>query len=166
VTQLLISRVLMIATFQSLGLAGFPVSVTDDSGVKFTMLSAPKRLIATMPSLLSVFVGIALSFALLLIRIGAVNIATVRSDIVQDRPIMSIMLTRGLAAVVLVTLPLQYVDPVKYPEVGAIFRQLSPIYINIAIVVILTTSAIATIGIPILRRRTQKTSKSKTELDQ
>ena len=122
-------------------------------------------LIATMPSLLSVFVGIALSFTLLLIRIGAVNVATARSDIVQDRPIMSTMLTRGLAAVVLVTLPLQYVDPVKYPEVGAIFRQLSPIYINIAIVVILTTAAIATVGIPILRRRTQKTPKSKTELD-
>jgi cell volume regulation protein A len=120
-------------------------------------------LIATMPSLLSISVGIALSFILLAIRIGAVHLATVRSDLVQDRPIMSAMLTRGLAAVVLVTLPLQYADPVKYPEVGAIFRQLSPIYISIAIVVILATSAIATVGIPIFRRRIPKTPRPKTE---
>jgi cell volume regulation protein A len=123
-------------------------------------------LIATMPSLPYVFFGIALSFTLLLIRIGAVRVATMRSDLVEERPIMSVLLTRGLAAAVLVALiPVQYADPVKYPVAGEIFRQLSPIYINIAIVVILTTAAIATIGIPLLRRQTKKNSKLKPKSD-
>jgi cell volume regulation protein A len=123
-------------------------------------------LIATMPSLPFVFLGIALSFTLLLIRIGAVRLATIRSDLIEERPMMSVLLTRGLAAAVLVTLiPAQYADPVKYPVVGEIFRQLSPIYINIAIVVILTTAAIATIGIPLLRQQTKKNSKPKSESD-
>jgi ABC-type glucose/galactose transport system permease subunit len=53
---------------------------------------------------------------------------------------MSAMLTRGLAAAVLATLPMQYanVDPT--------FEQLSSTYINIALVIIVSTAIIATIG--------------------
>ena len=66
------------------------------------------------------------------------------------------LLTRGLPSTVLATLTLQYADPVKYPDVGTIFRQLSPLYINITVVVILATALIATIGIPLLRWRTKE----------
>jgi hypothetical protein len=51
---------------------------------------------------------------------------------------------------------LQYTDPLKHPDVGKIFKQLSPIYINVAVVKILTTAVIATAGIPLLRRRTKE----------
>jgi hypothetical protein len=69
---------------------------------------------------------------------------------------MSALLTRGLASAVLATLPLQYADPVKYPDVGRIFQQLAPFYINITVVVILATAVITTVGIPLLRRKTEK----------
>jgi NhaP-type Na+/H+ or K+/H+ antiporter len=91
-----------------------------------------------------------------LIRIGVVHVATIRSELIQERAIMSALLTRGLASAVLATLPLQYADPVKYPDVGRIFQQLSPFYINITVVVILATAVITTVGIPLLRRKTEK----------
>jgi len=113
-------------------------------------------LIVTMPNLTTVVVGVALALTLLLIRVGVVNLATIRSKLIQERGIMSVLLTRGLASAVLATLTLQYADPVKYPDVGTIFRQLSPLYINITVVVILATALIATIGIPLLRWRTKE----------
>jgi cell volume regulation protein A len=113
-------------------------------------------LIATMLSVQTILVGITLSLALLLTRFGAVRLATIRSDLIEERPIMSILLTRGLAAAVLATLPLQYADPAKYPVVGRVFQQLSPIYINVAVVVILSTALIATIGIPLLKWKARK----------
>ena len=69
---------------------------------------------------------------------------------------MGVVLTRGLAAAVLATLPLQYTDVTKYPEVGPIFHDLSPIYINLAVIVILATAIIATVGVPALKRRARK----------
>jgi cell volume regulation protein A len=113
-------------------------------------------LIVTMPSLTTIIVGVALTLTLLLIRLGVVNLATIRSKLIQERGIMSVLLTRGLPSAVLATLTLQYADPVKYPDVGTIFRQLSPLYINITVVVILATALIATIGIPLLRWRTKE----------
>jgi cell volume regulation protein A len=113
-------------------------------------------LIATTMSILTIAVGIALALTLLLIRFGAVHLTTFRSKLIEERGIMSVLLTRGLASAVLATLLLQYADPVKYPDVGAIFKQLSSTYINIAVVVILATAVIATVGIPLLRRRTRK----------
>jgi len=113
-------------------------------------------LIVTAPNLTTVVIGIALALTLLLIRIGVVHVATIRSELIQERAIMSALLTRGLASAVLATLPLQYADPVKYPDVGRIFQQLSPFYINITVVVILATAVITTVGIPLLRRKTEK----------
>ena len=113
-------------------------------------------LIVTAPNLTTVVIGIALALTLLLIRIGVVHVATIRSELIQERAIMSALLTRGLASAVLATLPLQYADPVKYPDVGRIFQQLSPFYINITVVVILATAVITTVGIPLLRRKTKK----------
>jgi cell volume regulation protein A len=113
-------------------------------------------LIVTAPNLTTVVIGIALALTLLLIRIGVVHVATIRSELIQERAIMSALLTRGLASAVLATLPLQYADPVKYPDVGRIFQQLAPFYINITVVVILATAVITTVGIPLLRRKTEK----------
>jgi cell volume regulation protein A len=113
-------------------------------------------LIATAINVQNVVIGITLAFSLLLIRFGAVRLATMRSELIQDRPIMSVLLTRGLASAVLATLPLQYADIAKYPDVGGTFQRLSPVYINTAVIVILATAIIATVGIPLLRWKTQK----------
>lgn len=113
-------------------------------------------LIVTMPSLLTVAVGIALALVLLAIRVGVVRLATFKSKLTQERAIMSVLLTRGLASAVLATLTLQYEDSVKYPGVGTVFQQLSPLYINIVVVVILVTALVATVGIPLLQWRTKK----------
>jgi cell volume regulation protein A len=116
-------------------------------------------LIVTLPKLATVLVGIVLSLSLLLIRYGVVNLATIKSKLTQERGMMSVMLTRGLASAVLATLTLQYADPVKYPAIGTPFQQLSPLYISMTVVVILATALIATVGIPVL----QWMSISKTE---
>jgi len=114
-------------------------------------------LIVTLSNITVVISGVILSLILLLVRFGAVRFATIRSnELVKERPIMVVMLTRGLATAVLATLPLQYTDVVKYPEAGPIFQVLSPIYVNLAVIIILGTAIIATIGIPLLKRRTEK----------
>ncbi|MEM2912075.1 MAG: cation:proton antiporter [Candidatus Bathyarchaeia archaeon] len=108
-------------------------------------------LIFTISEIKIVIVGVILSLILLLSRFGAVKIATARcSELVAERPIMSVLLTRGLAAAVLATLPLQYADE------NPIFKELAPIYINIAVLVILTTAIIATVGIPMLKQKAKK----------
>jgi len=110
-------------------------------------------LIVTIGNITIVITGIILSLMLLLIRFGAVTLATIRSELTRERPIMSVMLTRGLATAVLATLPLQYADPSKYPEAGPIFQALSPLYINIAVLIILATVIIAVVGIPLIKSR-------------
>lgn len=108
-------------------------------------------LIVTISEIKIVIAGVILSLILLLARFGAVRIATVRSsELVAERPIMSVLLTRGLAAAVLATLPLQYADE------NLFFKELAPIYINIVVLVILATAIIAPIGIPVLKRKTKK----------
>ena len=66
-------------------------------------------LISTIGDVRIALLGVILSLILLLVRFGAVRIATARcSELVEERPIMSVILTRGLAAAVLATLPLQF----------------------------------------------------------
>jgi NhaP-type Na+/H+ or K+/H+ antiporter len=114
-------------------------------------------LIVTISNVAVVVDGVILSLILLVVRFGAVRFATVRSnELMKERPIMAVMLTRGLAATVLATLPLQYTDVAKYPEVGPIFQVLSPIYINLAVIIILSTAIITTIGVPLLKRKAEK----------
>jgi len=114
-------------------------------------------LIVTIGNIITVITGVILSLILLLVRFGAVSFATVHSDeLKKERPIMGVVLTRGLAAAVLATLPLQYTDATKYPEAAPIFQALSPLYINLAVIIILATAIIATVGIPLLKRRTEK----------
>jgi cell volume regulation protein A len=98
-------------------------------------------LIATISNIGFLFLGIILSLLLLLVRFGAVWIATLRSELKSERPIMSMMLTRGLAAAVLATLPIQY---------GLLY---SDVFINLAVVIIISTAIIATAGVFIISRK-------------
>ena len=108
-------------------------------------------LIVTIGNIITVITGVILSLMLLLVRFGAVTFATTRcNELVKERPIMGVMLTRGLAAAVLATLPMQYQSE------SPIFAELSSLYINLAVIIILATAIIATLGIPLLKRRTEK----------
>ncbi|MEM1551716.1 MAG: cation:proton antiporter [Candidatus Bathyarchaeia archaeon] len=108
-------------------------------------------LISTVGDIRIAILGIILSFILLLARFGAVRLATARcSELAEERSIMSVILTRGLAAAVLATLPLQY------SEANPTFKELYKIYINVVVLVILVTAVIATIGIPIIKWRAKK----------
>jgi cell volume regulation protein A len=92
-------------------------------------------IIATISSISLLFLGIILTLLLLLVRLGAVWLTTIGSELKKERSIMSFVLTRGLAAAVLATLPIQY--GLLYPEV----------FINLAVVIIMSTAIIATVGI-------------------
>jgi cell volume regulation protein A len=114
-------------------------------------------LIAVISDLWFVLVGALLSLMLLLARFGVVTLATFKSELRNERPIMSVVMTRGLAAAVLATLPLQYANPEVYPVAGPVFQSLSPLYINLAVIVIVFTAIIATLGAFVLRFAKRKT---------
>ncbi len=97
-------------------------------------------LIATVRDVNLLILGVILSFLILFVRYGAVWLATSYSELRHERGIMSVVLTRGLAAAVLSTLPMQY------------GLQYADLYLNIALVVIVTTAIISTVGIFILPR--------------
>jgi cell volume regulation protein A len=116
-------------------------------------------LISAIGNVRIALLGVILSLILLLVRFGAVRIATARCiELTEERPIMSVILTRGLAAAVLATLPLQFSNEnPTFMEQSPIYNMhLYEIYINIVVMAILATAIIATIGIPILRRRAGK----------
>lgn len=98
-------------------------------------------LIATVKDMNLLIFGIILSFLLLFVRYGAVWLATAYSELRRERDMMSVVLTRGLAAAVLSTLPMQY------------GLQYADLYINITLVVIITTAIICTIGTFTLQHR-------------
>ncbi len=78
--------------------------------------------------------GVALSGILLATRFSAVWITTAKSSLQKDLPTMTVILTRGLAAAVLATLPAQYNLPY------------SDLFVNLAVIIIITTAIIATVG--------------------
>ncbi|MCL5877064.1 MAG: cation:proton antiporter [Candidatus Bathyarchaeota archaeon] len=97
-------------------------------------------------STLYIFImGILLSALLFVTRFGAVWITTAKSRLKKERPIMTFVLTRGLAAAVLATLPTQY---------GLLY---SDLFINVAVVVIVTTAVLATVGVFALGRKKETT---------
>lgn len=98
-------------------------------------------LIAMISDVWFLFLGVILSLLLLLVRFGAVALATFHSELRDERRIMGVVLTRGLAAAVLATLPLQY---------GLLY---SNVYINLAVIIIISTAVIATIGTFALRTK-------------
>ncbi len=105
-------------------------------------------LIAMISDARFVFIGVVLSLILLLIRFGAISLATLRSELREERLIMGVVLTRGLAAAVLATLPLQYGPPYFSVE-------LSDAYISTAIIIIVSTAVIATVGTFVLGRKSK-----------
>ncbi len=107
-------------------------------------------LIATISDPWYVFIGAIISLILLLMRFGVVTLGTLKSELRNERSVMGVVLTRGLAAAVLATLPLQYA------EADPDFRELKQIYINLAVIVIIATAVIATIGIFVLRARKKR----------
>ncbi len=98
-------------------------------------------IIVTISDVSFIFIGIALSFLLLLVRFGAVYISTVKSELKNERYLLTVILTRGLAAAVLATLPIQY---------GLSY---SSLFINFAVVIIMSTAIIATVGVLVLSRK-------------
>jgi len=101
-------------------------------------------LIAMISDVWFLFLGVILSLLLLLVRFGTVALATLHSELRDERPIMGVVLTRGLAAAVLATLPLQY---------GLLY---SDVYINLALIIVISTAVIATIGTFALRTKRDK----------
>ena len=98
-------------------------------------------LIATISDVGFVLLGVIISMLLLLVRFGVIYVATFRSELKCERSIMSMVLTRGLAAAVLATLPAQY------------GLQYAPMFVNLAVVIIISTAVIATVGTIIISRR-------------
>jgi potassium/hydrogen antiporter len=91
-------------------------------------------IIVSISSWITLTFGVILSIILLATRFGAVWITTLKSSMQNERPILTVILTRGLAAAVLATLPAQY---------GLSY---SDLFVDLAVVVIVTTAIIATIG--------------------
>ena len=110
-------------------------------------------LIAAISDPIFVLFGVLMSLLLLLVRYLAVTAATVKSEIIADRTIMWIVFARGLAAAVLSTFPKQY--PEFFDEKIGTIRgwPISDWYINIALIVILVTAVICTIGIFLISRK-------------
>ncbi len=107
-------------------------------------------LIAMISDLRFVFIGVILSLILLLTRFGVVTLGTLKSELRNEQSVMGVVLTRGLAAAVLATLPLQYA------EADPVFLELSPLYINLAVIIIVSTTIIATVGVFVLRTTKKK----------
>jgi cell volume regulation protein A len=97
--------------------------------------------IATISNFEFVLLGAILSLLLLLVRFGAVKLATLKSELNTEATLMTTVLTRGLAAAVLATLPKQN------------GLQFSDVFINLAIIIIMSTAIIATIGALIITRK-------------
>lgn len=101
-------------------------------------------IIFSVSSISLFFAGIALSVILVATRFGAVWLTTWKSSLQRDRSIMTLVLTRGLAAAVLATLPAQY------------NLQYADLFISIAVVIIVTTAIIATVGSLVIARKCRK----------
>jgi len=92
-------------------------------------------IIATISSATMLVVGVVLSLMLYAVRYGAVWLTTIKCEMRNEARLMSAILTRGLAAAVLATLPAQY--GLEYAD----------LFVNVAVVVIVTTAIIATLGV-------------------
>ena len=91
----------------------------------------------------SLFWGLILSFLLLLVRYGTVRVATIRSPLRKEGAVMSVVLTRGLVAAIIATIPMQY---------GLLYAEL---YLNVTLIVIITTAIFSTVGVLVLSRNKQ-----------
>jgi cell volume regulation protein A len=101
-------------------------------------------LLFSYSSYIFVLFGVLLAFVYLVLRFAAVKISFLKSTKDSEK-IMTVMLPRGLAAAVLASLPLTSGVPNSqdFPQ--------------IAFIVIITSIIICTVGVGILKKRTQKT---------
>lgn len=109
-------------------------------------------LIASVSDPIFVFFGVIISLLLLLVRYLAVTVATVKSEIKAEKIVMWIVFARGLAAAVLSTLPKQYTEYFDEKIPGGI-PNISEWYINIALIIILVTAVICTLGIFLISKK-------------
>jgi len=100
-------------------------------------------LIAIAIDINSLFWGVIISFILLFIRYGAVRLATIRNPLSKERSIMTPVLTRGLVAAILATIPMQY--NLLYADM----------YLNITLVVIISTAIFCTVGVLAVSRKSK-----------
>jgi len=91
-------------------------------------------IIVSISSISVLISGVIISLILFVARFGAVWISTRNSPLKVDHEIMTTIFTRGLAAAVLATLPAQY----GMPYAG--------LFVDISVVVIVTTAIMATVG--------------------
>jgi cell volume regulation protein A len=98
-------------------------------------------IIASVPSTVVLVSGIVLSVIMLVTRYGAVWLTTANNPLKKERAIMTAILTRGLATAVLATLPAQ---------LGLSY---SDIFVDIAVVVIVATAIMATVGAILISRK-------------
>jgi cell volume regulation protein A len=95
-------------------------------------------LIAVGITINSVFWGVILSFLLLFIRYIAIRLATFRNPLSEKLQIMSVVMTRGLVAAILATLPMQC---------GLLYADL---YLNVTLAVIISTAIFSTVRVFLL----------------
>ena len=102
---------------------------------------------------LFIFYGMVISLLLLLVRYLAVTVASVKSEIRAEKTIIWVVLARGLAAAVLSTFPAQ--DSYKgYFDLSRTGKPNAPDwYINVALIIILVTAVICTLGIFLISKK-------------
>jgi cell volume regulation protein A len=105
-------------------------------------------IIASITDISFIFFGILISVLLLVVRFCAVRLATLKSKLRNEQSVMTVVLTRGLAAAVLATLPFQYGLSYSY------------LFINLAVVIIVSTAVIATAGVIVISRKSLKKQKN------
>lgn len=108
-------------------------------------------IIASVSSLAVLVSGIVLSFIMLVTRYGAVWLTTLKSPLKKEKGMLTAIFTRGLATAVLATLPAQ---------MGLAYAD---IFVDIAVIVIVTTAIMATAGAMLISRR--KNGGSNAEID-
>ncbi len=108
-------------------------------------------IIASVSSLTVLVSGIVLSFIMLGTRYGAVWLTTLKSPLKKENGMLTVILTRGLATAVLATLPAQ---------LGLAYAD---IFVDIAVIVIVTTAIMATVGSMLISR--QKNGGSNAKID-
>ncbi len=108
-------------------------------------------IIASVSSLTVFVSGIVLSVIMLVTRYGAVWLTTLKSPLKKENGMLTAILTRGLATAVLATLPAQM--GLEYADV----------FVDIAVIVIVTTAIMATVGAMLISRRKKGCSNAKID---
>lgn len=105
-------------------------------------------LLVTISNYLCIVYGILISIALVVVRLVAVEICTVKSALKKSRQLITLMLPKGLSTAVMAVFVMSYAS--KYPD--RISASIAQTISDITFVVIVATVAIATVGAYVYRR--------------